>query len=85
VHLCLPNFEKGSATHASVSDAVNAFSQNASFHPNMLNYLNTTFTFGKQIKVNFINRKVDCRPARSLIFSFSCPLFLSGGSRVQQP
>jgi len=33
------------------------FHRNASFRPNMLNYFNTTFTFGKQSKVNFINRK----------------------------
>ena len=38
------------------------FHKNASFPPNMLNYLNMTFNVGKQIKHNFINRKVKCRP-----------------------
>ena len=38
------------------------FHEKAGFRPNMLNYLNTTFTFGKQAKDNFINRKVQCRP-----------------------
>ena len=38
------------------------FHKNARFRPNMLNYLNTTLTFGKQTKDNFINRKVQCRP-----------------------
>jgi len=37
------------------------FHKNASFRLNMLNYLNTTFLFGKQTKDNFINRKVQCR------------------------
>jgi len=36
------------------------FHKNASFRPNMLNYLNTTFTFDKQTKDNFINRTVQC-------------------------
>jgi len=40
----------------------------------MLNYLNTTFTFGKQTKDSFINRKFQCRPTYSFIHSFSCPL-----------
>jgi len=31
----------------------------------MLNYLNTTFTFGKQTKDNFINTKVQSRPTYS--------------------
>jgi len=52
------------------------FHKNASLHPNMLNYLNTTCVFGKQTKDNFINRKVQCRPTHSFIYSFSCPLFL---------
>jgi len=43
------------------------FHKNASFHPNMLNYLNTTFSFGKQTKHNFIN-KVHCRPTHSFIY-----------------
>jgi len=34
------------------------FQKNASFYPNMLNYFNTTFTFGKQTKDNFTNIKV---------------------------
>ena len=33
------------------------FHKNAHFRPNMLNYLNMTFTFGKQTQDNFINRK----------------------------
>ena len=44
------------------------FHKNASFRPNMLNCLNTTFTFGKQTKENFINRKVQRRPSHSFIF-----------------
>jgi len=39
------------------------FHKNASFRPNMLNYLNTIFTFGKQTEDNFINRKFQCTPA----------------------
>ena len=50
------------------------FHKNSSVHPNMLNYLNTTFTFGKQTKDSFINRKFQCRPTYSFIHSFSCPL-----------
>ena len=57
------------------------FHESASFRPNMLDRLNTTFTFGKQTKDKFINRKVQCRPSHSFIFSFSCPLFLSGETR----
>jgi len=37
------------------------FHKNASFRPDMLTYLNKSFTFGKQTKDNFINRKVQCR------------------------
>ena len=51
----------------------------------MLNYLNTTSTFGKQTKDNFINRKFQCRPTYSLIHSFSCSLCLWGESRGPQP
>jgi len=36
------------------------FHKNASFRPNMLNYLNKTFTFGKQTKDNFINTVESC-------------------------
>ena len=54
------------------------FHKNTSFRPNMLNYLNTAFTFGKQTKDNFINRKFQCRPA------FSCPVFLWGESCEKQ-
>jgi len=61
------------------------FNKNASFRPNMLNYLNTTLTFGNQTNDNCINRKVQCRPTCSFIHSFSCPLFLRGESRGQQP
>jgi len=57
------------------------FHKIASFRPYMLTLLNTTFSFGKQAKVSFINRKVLCRPTHSFIYSFSCPLFLSGESR----
>ena len=60
------------------------FHKNASSRPNMLDYLNTTFTFGKQTKDNFINSKVQiCWCIYSFIYSFSCPLFLResrGGS-----
>jgi len=51
----------------------------------MLNYLNMTVTFGKQTKDTYINRKVHCRPTHSIIYSFSCTLFLYGESRRQQP
>jgi len=44
------------------------FHKNARFRPNMLNYLNTTYTFGKQTTDDFINRKVQC--THSFIFSF---------------
>jgi len=37
------------------------FHKNASFRQNMLNCFNTTFTFGKQTKDSFINRKFQCR------------------------
>jgi len=47
--------------------------------------LNTTITFGKQTKDNFITRKVQCRRTHSFIHSFSCPLFLWGESRGQPP
>ena len=62
------------------------FHKNASFRPNMLKCLNTTFTFRKQTKDNFINRKVQCRCTCSFIYSFSCPLFLfreSGSSHTR--
>ena len=35
---------------------LNHIHKNTSFRPNILNCLNTTFTFGKQTKDNFINR-----------------------------
>ena len=41
------------------------FHKNASFRPNILNYLNTTFAFGKQTNDNFINRKFQFRLAYS--------------------
>jgi len=47
------------------------FHKNTSFRPNMPNYLNTTFTFGKQTKDNFINRKVQCRSTHSFTHSFA--------------
>jgi len=43
------------------------FHKNASFRAGMLNYLNTTFAFGKQTNENFINRKVRYRPTYLLI------------------
>jgi len=46
----------------SLSDTFKPFSQKCKYRPNTLNYLNTTFNFGKQTKDNFINRKVQCRP-----------------------
>jgi len=57
------------------------FHKNSSFPPNMLNYLNTTFTFGKQIKDNFINRKVEYRPTYS--FTHFRASFSYGESRGQ--
>jgi len=44
----------------------------------MLKYLSTTFTFGKQTKDNFINRKFQCRPTYSFIHSFFVPDFPLG-------
>jgi len=41
----------------------------------MLNYFNSTFTFGKPTKDNSLNRKVRCRLTYSFIHSFSCLLF----------
>jgi len=63
------------------------FHKNASFRPNMLNCWNTTFTFGKWTKDNFINRTVQCRRTCSFIYSFSGPLFLfreSWGSSLRR-
>jgi len=54
------------------------FHKNASFRPKMLNYLKTTFTFGKQTKDKFVNGKVQCKPTiliHSLIF---VPVFSLG-------
>jgi len=51
------------------------FHKNASFRPGMLNYLNTTFTFGKQTD-NFINRKVQCRPYILIHSLILVPAFL---------
>ena len=56
------------------------FHKNASFRPNMLNHLNTTFTFSKQSKDNFIKRKFQYKPAYSFIHYF-CARFFSGESR----
>jgi len=61
------------------------FHKNASFRPSMLNYLNTTFTLGRQSKDNLINRKVQGRPTYSFIHSFSGPLFLLGELQGKQP
>jgi len=41
------------------------FHKSATFRPNILYYLNAIFTFGKQTKDNFINRKFQCRPTYS--------------------
>jgi len=59
------------------------FHKNASFPENMLNYLNTTFTVGKQTKDNLINRKFQYRPTYS--FTHFCAHFLLRESRGQQP
>jgi len=48
-----------------MSDTLSDFHKHASFRAGMHNYLNTTFTFGKQTKDNFINRKFQCRPTYS--------------------
>jgi len=64
-----------------MSDTFNWFSPKCKF-PNILNYLNTTFNFGKQTGDNFINRKVQYKPIYSFIHSFSC--LLLGESRGQQ-
>ena len=82
---CLVELKGGNTIFPSMSDTCTDFYKNASFRPNMLNYLNTTFTFGKQSKDNIINRKFQCRPAYSVIHSFLCPVFLWGVSRGQIP
>ena len=46
---------------------LNHIHKNASFHPKIFNYLNTTFTFGKHTKDNIVNRKGQCRLAYSFI------------------
>jgi len=58
------------------------FRKKASVRPNVLNYSNTTFTFGKQTKDNCINRKFQCGPAHSFIFVTGFPLGRVAG---QQP
>ena len=63
----------------SMSDILTDFHKNASFPSNMLNYFNMTFTFGKQIKNNFINRKVECRSTYS--FTYFRARFSYGESR----
>jgi len=70
---------------------LNDFHKNASFHPDMRNYWNTTFTFGKETKDNFINRKVQCRPhIHSLILMSAFRLWrvagaaAHGGSEIRQ-
>jgi len=45
----------------------------------MLNCLNTTFTFGKQTKENFINRKVQRRASHSFIFVPTFPFRRDAG------
>ena len=57
------------------------FYKSANVRPNMLNYLKSTFTCGKQTKDNFINIKIQYRPAYLFIHSFSCPFCLWGESR----
>ena len=55
------------------------FHKNASFRPNMLNYLNTTFTFGKQTKDNFITESFNAGlHIHSLIFVPAFPLVWYG-------
>jgi len=44
---------------------LNYIHKNANFRLSMLNYLNTTFTLGKQNEDDFINRKVQRRPTYS--------------------
>jgi len=58
------------------------FHKNASFRPNMINCLNTTFTFGKQTKDSFINRKFQYKPTYSFTHLFLCPILLWGESRA---
>jgi len=55
------------------------FHKKASFRPNMLNYLNATFTFGKQTKDTFMTRKFQCGPTYS--FTNFCARFCFGESR----
>ena len=59
------------------------FHKNASFPENMLNYLNTTLTFGKQTKDNLINTKFQYKPTYS--FTHFRAHFLLRESREQQP
>jgi len=62
------------------------FHKNASFRPNMPNYLNTTFAFGKQTKNNFINRKVQYIGLHTYSFGHvRARFFLLGELRRQQP
>ena len=62
------------------------FHKNASFRPNML-YLNTIFTFGKQTKDNFINRKFQCRSTYSLTHFVSVSLLgrVAGAAALGDP
>ena len=57
------------------------FHKNANFRPNMLNCLKRTFTFGKETKDNFINRKVQGRRTCSFIYNLSCPVTYAGSFR----
>jgi len=68
-----------------MSDSLADFQKNASFRPNMLNYLNKTFTSGKQTKDNLVYRKVQCGPTDSFIHSFLCPLFFTESRRGSSP
>ena len=56
---------------------LNHIHKNAVFRPNILNYLNTAFTFGKRTKDTFINRTIQYvyEFTDSLIF---VPTFLGG-------
>jgi len=47
------------------------FHKIAGFRPYMLVYLNSTFTFAKQAKDNFIRRKFQCKPTDAFIQLFS--------------
>ena len=59
------------------------FHKNASFRPNLLDYLNATLVFGKQTKDNFINRKFQIETfnvgPHTHSFTHFCARFSFGG------